>query len=210
MSTPQQSRDDDPFDALLDLEEQYYIEGYNLGVADGSRAGRIEGRVFGLEKGFEKFATMGALAGRCAVWESRLPAAPVPTASHYNQEKTAEQDGKGKVEVRLEQLKASTRLEGHLRTLSALVEEESLPTQNDEDAVSEFDDRLKRAEGKVKVIEKLIGEGAVSSTSPDISNGGGGARSAANSARQVRVQRNTARTDSNMEDFTVPRSIARS
>src|SRR5882762_2032425 len=65
--------EDDPFESVLDLEETYYQEGYDLGVADGSRAGQIEGRVFGIEKGFEKFAAMGMLHGRAAVWASRLP-----------------------------------------------------------------------------------------------------------------------------------------
>jgi len=34
-----------------------------------------------------------------------------------------------------------------------------LSTENTEEAVSEFDDRLKRAEGKAKIIERLVGEG---------------------------------------------------
>ena len=55
-------------------------------------------------------------------------------------------------------LSANPRLEKHIRTLYALVEPSSLSTTNTEDAVADFDDRLKRAEGKVKIIERLIGE----------------------------------------------------
>jgi hypothetical protein len=62
----------DPFDTLLTLEDTLYSDAYALGCADGARAGRIEGRIFGLEQGFEKFAAMGALHGRACVWGSRV------------------------------------------------------------------------------------------------------------------------------------------
>ena len=55
-------------------------------------------------------------------------------------------------------LSDNPRLEKHIRTLYALVEASSLSTANTEEAVADFDDRLKRAEGKVKIVEKLIGE----------------------------------------------------
>lgn len=182
----------DPFDTLLSLEEQYYAEGYNLGVADGSRAGRIEGRVFGLEKGFEKFAAMGALAGRSAIWEARLPKPAT------GETKTNDQAVAG--ESQIQSLPGSARLEAHVRTLSALTEAESLSTQNNEDDVSNFDDRLKRAEGKAKVIEQIIREKA-----PVAAEASNSAQDAKGGPRQVRVKRNETGGESNMEDFNVPR-----
>ena len=62
---------EDPLDALLSLEEQYYAEGYTLGLADGNRSGRAQGRALGLEKGFEKFAEMGRMNGKAALWQGR-------------------------------------------------------------------------------------------------------------------------------------------
>lgn len=53
------------------------------------------------------------------------------------------------------------RLKKHILTLYALVEPASLSIQNTEEAVSDFDDRLRRAEGKVKIIERITGEGGV-------------------------------------------------
>ncbi|KAL1628047.1 hypothetical protein SLS56_006088 [Neofusicoccum ribis] len=144
----------DPFDTVLSLEDEYYAEGHALGVKDGSRAGRIEGRVFGLEKGFEKFVAMGALHAKAAVWAARLPA--------YQQQGDA-QKSKASADTEtgtaLPALPENPRLAKHVATLHALSEPASLSTQNDEDAVSEFDDRLKRAQAKVKVIEKLVNEG---------------------------------------------------
>lgn len=162
----------DPFDSLLSLEDDFYREGFDLGVSDGERAGLIEGRAFGLEKGFERYITMGPLYGRAMIWAGRLPGQKVEhgaiggimtketAATSDFDTPSEEKDGTGLHVIvgRAPGLPINVRLEAHIRTLYALAEPGSLSTTNDEDSVSEFDDRLRRAEGKVKVIEKLTGE----------------------------------------------------
>lgn len=170
--------EDDLFDSLLTLEDKFYKEGYDLGVSDGNRAGRIEGRLFGLEKGFEKYASMGKLYGRAVIWTGRLPNSPdtpIPDrqdTSAADTERTfksqsGQKSEQGAVQAEVENLLGRTnvpglspnmRLEKHVRTLYALTEPESLSTANDENSVSQFDDRFNRAEGKIKAIEKLTGE----------------------------------------------------
>ncbi|KAI4095218.1 MAG: hypothetical protein LQ344_001730 [Seirophora lacunosa] len=149
----------DPLDELFELEDTFYKEGYNLGVQDGSRAGQIEGRLFGLEKAFEKYTAMGKLHGRSVVWSGRLSSAPEaelpsPTQSSDGQDPETRKTAPDP----LPPLPFNPRLEKHVRTLYALTEPASLSTENSEDAVSDFDDRLRRAEGKVKIIERFIGE----------------------------------------------------
>ena len=157
--------EDDPFSSLLTLEDDFYKQGYNLGVSDGSRAGLVEGRFFGFEKGFEKYASMGKLHGRAVIWTGRLPITP-DTLFSVGQDASAvdtkdnEESMKPKIEhlpggTRASRLPTNTRLEKHVRTLFALTEPESLSTANDEDSVSGFDERFNRALGKFKVIEKL-------------------------------------------------------
>ncbi len=165
--------DDDPFDTLLSLEDGFYKEGYDLGVPDGDHAGLVEGRLFGLEKGFEKYAAMGALHGRATIWAGRLPEKSCDQDLAKDQDR--EVDARTGLEILLIQewsaetmqarettcasrLQGSTRLETHVRTLYALAEPSSFSTENDEDSVSDFDDRLRRAQGKLRVIEKLTGE----------------------------------------------------
>ncbi|KAK4966022.1 hypothetical protein LTR66_003875 [Elasticomyces elasticus] len=177
----------DPFDSLLGLEDQYYAEGYKLGIADGSHGGRIEGRIFGLEKGFEKYAAMGVLAGRAAVWVARLqedadaennlslgnsgltvPESPpglltargdlVRRSLDRGKEQLPERSRDARGQPLIPSLSLNVRLDKHIQTLSALTEAGSLSKQNNEESVSDFDDRLKRADGKVKVIEKILGE----------------------------------------------------
>ncbi len=197
MSTP----DSDPFDVLLNLEQTFYNEGYAAGVADGERAGLIEGRIFGLEKGFEKYMRMGRLQGKAVIWAGRLPPEPNKETRakdddhhhhhhhHHHHDvhptqtpgpKASQQDYTGfpppppnseeekqappseitrsTSNYPLPSLSDNKRLEKHVRTLYALVEPSSLSMLNSEEAVADFDDRLKRAEGKVKMIEKLVGE----------------------------------------------------
>lgn len=169
--------EDDPFDSLLALEDSFYKEGYDLGLSDGNRAGLIEGRLFGLEKGFDKYASMGKLYGRAVVWTGRLPisrdipvsdrqdASPADTERLFKGQSVqrsngAVQSGVEKLQrrTRIPGLPANTRLEKHIRTLYALTEPESLSTDNNENSVSDFDDRFNRAEGKIKVIERLTGD----------------------------------------------------
>ncbi len=168
----------DPFDSLLSLEDKFYKEGYDLGVSDGTHAGLIEGRLFGLERGFEKYVSMGNLYGRAVIWTGRLPTTQeilVPDerdtgaggTERIFQSLSVQERKRGSFGPKTENLPARTRvpdlpvnmrLEKHVRTLYALTEPESLSTANDENAVSEFDDRLNRAEGKIKILEKLTGE----------------------------------------------------
>ncbi|PNS14893.1 hypothetical protein CAC42_2122 [Sphaceloma murrayae] len=174
---------DDPFDELLSLEEQYYKEGHALGVADGAKAGRIEGRLFGMEKGFEKFAAMGALAGQCSMWTARmLQSKKEPQADASIQDSAAS----------LPPIQHTDRLQKHIATLEALTEVESLDTQNTEEAVSDFDDRLKRAEAKAKIIASIVGD-----PQP-------GKAVDTQEAGQTQPKRNTG---GNMEDFTLPKSL---
>ncbi|MCJ1476700.1 hypothetical protein MMC13_005368 [Lambiella insularis] len=152
--------DEHLFESLLGIEDQFYEEGYKLGAADGTRAGHIEGRLFGLEKGFEKFLEMGKLYGRSLVWASRLQH-NISSGQELNKTPCKTHDAQTSMpftRALLPPLPDSARLEKHVQTFHALVELESLSTQNKEEDVSEFDDRFKRAIGKAKIIEKSIGE----------------------------------------------------
>ena len=151
--------DHDSLDDLLGLEDKFYNEGFNLGLKDGQRAGLIEGRFFGLEKGFEKYTSMGMLYGRSVVWASRLPEKEKLQKTSSNVNMHANPAGKLNLSgsASLPELE-NPRLEKHIRTLYALSEPGSLATDNSEEAVADFDDRFRRAEGKAKIIQKLIGE----------------------------------------------------
>lgn len=147
----------DPFDDLLGLEDEFYNEGYQLGALDGAKAGRIEGRIFGLEKGFEKYIENGKLHGKSLIWTSRLSKPAVSGEPQRTVSAAMSLMSNQKPPMVLPVLPSNSRLEKHVRVLYALTEQASLATENSEDAVTDFDDRFKRAMGKIKIIEKLIG-----------------------------------------------------
>jgi len=153
------------FDEVLGLEEQFYGDGFAQGLADGIKAGQVEGRTFGLEKGFEKYVESGRLYGKSLIWANRVPPeATFPkqemlhAAASTNDPSKAFEDKKISPKS-LPLLPQHERLSKHLKVLHALSESESLSTENTEEAVSDFDDRLKRAQGKAKIIERIAGEG---------------------------------------------------
>ena len=167
---------EETFGDLSRLEDSFYSDGFKLGLIDGTEVGLIEGRVFGLEKGFEKFMEMGRLHGKAIVWASRLPpngqpqyttsgGSPLVGSPEKNQDQvslpTPQSDSsEANISsiVKLPALADSNRLEKHIRTLYALSEPDSLSTRNNEDDVSEFDDRFKRAGVKAVMIGKLVNE----------------------------------------------------
>ena len=146
--------DKDPFESLLGLEDEFFQEGFGVGVEDGKRAGLVDGRLYGLEHGFEKYIAMGRLHGRARFWAGRVS----DSRGNVEQTKGIFDEHTAKEKETITMCVDRPRLRTHVRTLYALTEPESLATENNEVAVADFDDRLKRAEGKIKVIEKLTGE----------------------------------------------------
>ncbi|KAK4680390.1 hypothetical protein QC764_212665 [Podospora pseudoanserina] len=153
---------EDPFDSLLHLETQFYTEGYNQGAADGVLAGRTEGRQLGLEKGYQKFLEAGRLYGRALVWANRLPnrSSPPPSKSPPASSEPVVPTETETEKEDLPPLPKNPRLEKHITTLYALVETESLSMENTDEAVNDFDDRIKRGQGKARIIERMVGEKA--------------------------------------------------
>ncbi|KAK3681455.1 hypothetical protein B0T22DRAFT_485538 [Podospora appendiculata] len=154
---------DDPFGDILNLEDQFYEEGYKQGQEDGVKAGRSEGRQLGLEQGFQKFVESGRLYGRAIVWANRLPR--LAQQQQHSQEKEEQESAgdqkkksKEETKLRLPLLPSNARLEKNVITMYALVETDTLSTENNDEAVNDFDDRIKRAQGKAKIIERAVGE----------------------------------------------------
>lgn len=135
-------------DSLLDIEEQFYTEGYSLGVADGTEAGYTEGSVFAVEKGFEKFVEMGRLYGKALVWAQRLAKSnPSETSEQPLDQSVASADAIALDPSICKQMSTppahSARLTKNLSTLLELLDPASLDMTNTEEAVNDADERLK-------------------------------------------------------------------
>ncbi|KAJ2967577.1 hypothetical protein NUW58_g10417 [Xylaria curta] len=165
----------DPFDDLLNLEEEYYKEGYEEGLKDGAESGRIEGYSLGLQKGFEKFVETGRLQSRAVVWANRIPKYQQRQQQQHNAvpEQQSQNDPTELAEKRVESeiskthlqlppIHSNPRLEKNIETLYGLVEPGTLSTNNDDESVNDFDSRMKGAHGKLRMIERAVGEGTTS------------------------------------------------
>lgn len=58
------------FDNLLNLEEQYYQEGFREGQNENITQNFLEGKQYGLQVGFQRFILLGQMEGLCNVIES--------------------------------------------------------------------------------------------------------------------------------------------
>lgn len=151
----------DPFDDLLGLEDNFYKEGYDAGLTDGEYAGIVEGKIFGIEKGFEKAIELGRLHGRALVWQTRqshalTEQAPLPSTSTIDGQSLPDS-------ILLENLKDSrlpknSRLTKHIEGLIAICGDDSVAIDNSDEAVTNFDDRVLRAQTKAKIIAAIAGE----------------------------------------------------
>lgn len=157
-------------ESLLDLEEEFYKEGYDLGAADGAQAGYTEGSVFAVEKGFEKFVEMGRLYGKALVWAQRLadskaskqPGAKTDTYDISTTDTISHKDLDASLDpsvcAEMATLPPSARLAKNLDILLELVDPASLVMANTEEAVTDVDERLKGAIIKAKLIQRALGE----------------------------------------------------
>lgn len=138
---------EDLFDEALNVESTFHSQGYNEGLKDGAQAGLAEGRGFGLQKGFEKFYESGRLAGKSVVWANRLPS---------NRESNSGSSSDSNTQSTLPPLPNNARLEKNVNTLYSLVDPKMLSIENSDAAVQDFDDRLKRAQGKERIIDRVV------------------------------------------------------
>ncbi|CAG7962608.1 unnamed protein product [Penicillium nalgiovense] len=168
-------------DSLLDLEEQFYNEGYELGTADGAATGYTEGSVFAVEKGFEKFVEMGRLYGKALVWAQRLDMKSSEGAAAQADSTTDTLSLDPSICKAMPSLPPhSTRLARNLQTLLELVDPATLDMSNTEEAVNDVDERLKGAATKAKLIQRAMGEREDSGTQvepKDMSTSGDGSGS---------------------------------
>lgn len=145
--------DDDPFDSLLNLESTYESQGYADGLRDGKDQAHISAKLFGIEKAFEKYVNMSRLRWRaeCLAAEHGVPIAPA-------EDSDGAADGASSVSGGAE--KPASRLQKHVATLLAFTSAKTMDCSNTDVAIGDFDERLRRAQAKVKVIERLTGVGA--------------------------------------------------
>jgi hypothetical protein len=143
----------DGLDDLMRMEAGFYDEGYKAGVDDGTQAGLIEGKLFGIQKGYEKALELGKLRGRAMVWSSRFSENPqIVYASSQDEHDMSS------VAASLPRFENSERLRKQVEALKQLVNADRLDASNSDDAVAAFDELMIKVRNKAKVISNITGE----------------------------------------------------
>lgn len=155
---------DDLFEDVLDVEDNFYQEGFDAGVADGQHAGLVEGKIFGIERGYDKALELGKLHGRALVWKRRQQSAASSTTSVTNAasvdlgQANLEDDTVSQALASLTALPKNTRLEKNIEALLALTDSTQVPTDNTDESVEKLEDLTAKATTKAKVIATTVGE----------------------------------------------------
>lgn len=157
---------DNILDSVLNLEEVSYQAGFNEGEADGAKAGYAEGKIFGIEQGYQKGLEMGKLHGRALMLNASLSepnsmsegAIGPCLVNSTTSDSKARNDQFFSVMPDIPTLPENPRLKKHVETLLKLTDPDTLSVGNSDEAIDEFDDRMKKAKAKTKVIDKLIAE----------------------------------------------------
>ena len=162
-TTSRPAQEPDPFDTLLTLENDFYREGYEAGVTDSAHAGLIEGKIFGIEKGFEKALEIGRARGRAIVWLARLNGGGETTNGDVLTVDGGEVRDVSGVMSGLPSLQENARLRKHVDVLLSLTDPTNLPKDNSDESVGEVDERITKIRARLKMISNMIGESVSSS-----------------------------------------------
>lgn len=153
---------DDLLGDLLELEDGFYKEGFEAGVADSAYAGMLEGKIFGIEKGYDKALELGKLHGRGLVWQQRqrpdsqikaesssqtLSGSPSATPSSLRDALSA-----------MNSLPKSSRLEKNIESLVSLSEPKDVPNDNSDESVGQVEDAIAKSKAKAKMVAITAGE----------------------------------------------------
>ncbi|KAK3493756.1 hypothetical protein B0T13DRAFT_474410 [Neurospora crassa] len=168
-----------------DFYQQGYAQGVSDGAKAGRTEGRQLGLEKGFQKFVQSGRLHGRAivwanrlpskqdVRRSYHQSSRAGQQQQPQSLSQNQSQSQSSSQRQKIENTLENLSLgnkpekteelrllpnNARLEKHVSTLFALVETDTLAKENTDEAVNDFDDRLKRAQGKAKIVERMVGE----------------------------------------------------
>lgn len=149
-------------DSLLDLESTYEAQGHADGLRDGRAQAHTSAKLFGLEKGWEKYLPMAQLRWRAERYAEMYgvpidPAIALSTPGSSSSPSSADSKPVAMQSDDTRQQQHASRLQKHITTLLALTSANTLTYLNTDEAIGDFEERLKRAQAKCKVLERMLG-----------------------------------------------------
>ncbi|CAH2354332.1 protein Lto1p [[Candida] railenensis] len=136
------------FDQVLNLEEEYYNEGFKEGQEFSTKEQYIEGKEYGYQTGFQRFVMVGYMKGLLESWrELENPSSSLE--NHLNQLESlinTIQLTNGDEEVAIYE-KNISKARNKLRVIATLTK--------DSDKVNKLDELVKNVGGSLQVSENV-------------------------------------------------------
>lgn len=117
-------------DKILNLEEDYYRQGYQEGQEFSTKQQYNEGKEYGYQTGFQRFLIIGYIQGLVSYWLTNI--------KDYDTERE------------------NTSLRNHLAQLNDLIQD--VPITNGMEEVKEFEKRITKSRNKLRVIASICKE----------------------------------------------------
>lgn len=153
---------DDLLGGLLDLEEGFFKEGYEAGIADSEYAGTLEGKIFGIEKGYDKALELGKLHGRALVWlrrqQSTSKEAAEASKGNADEVSSADSGTLHRALNAMSDLPKNSRLKKNIETLISMSDPANVPNDNSDESVSLVEDAIAKSKAKAKMVATVTGE----------------------------------------------------
>ncbi|KAG7750984.1 hypothetical protein KL912_000117 [Ogataea haglerorum] len=134
------------FDSLLNLENQYYQEGFLEGQLEGSKQQFLEGKQIGIQTGFQRLLVLGQYKALVAIWidqtQQKIDAGAIT-------------DDKGKPRQFSKLLQSLTELQ---MLIDTLFENGRAQVTNNDSDVEKYENVLKRARAKMRSVCPIFGE----------------------------------------------------
>ncbi|CDR47448.1 CYFA0S32e00430g1_1 [Cyberlindnera fabianii] len=115
-------------DDVLNLEEQFYQEGFREGQAESTKKSYIEGKEYGLQFGFQKFVLMGEVNAIVELLANGLVGEPLSSQAESNLSQMRELLDQIKMDNESENVLESQRImikvKNKLRVLSNLIKKQ--------------------------------------------------------------------------------------
>lgn len=140
--------DIDALDEVLNLEEQYYNEGFNEGQEFSTKEQYIEGKEYGYQTGFQRFIIIGYMKGLLEDWDLQENLSS-SVQSHIEQLRKLVNDipmTNGDEEVAIYE-KSLNKARNKLRVITTLTKEQN--------KITNLDNLVNEIAGKLQVSENI-------------------------------------------------------
>ncbi|ODV85502.1 hypothetical protein CANARDRAFT_23035 [[Candida] arabinofermentans NRRL YB-2248] len=149
------------FDSVLNLEDQYYNEGFNEGQLEGSMKQFHEGKELGIQTGYQRLLIIGQLRTLVNYWIEKIDR--LIESNTMGTESSSSDLSVSVVSVSVKKPKRDNHkvkktLDGLKMLLDSLYDNDKINLTNSDEDVQTYETILKKARAKVRSLSTVLGD----------------------------------------------------